>query len=47
VEVYSWIPFNTVTNTTFTSDEILGFTVLTGTASGGGTFDLIVRYKEK
>lgn len=47
VEVYSWIPFNTVTETTFTSNEILGFTVLTGTASGGGTYDLMIRYKEK
>lgn len=44
---YSWVPFNTVTDTTFTSDEVLGFTVLTGTASGLDTFDLIVRYKEK
>jgi len=47
VELYTWIPFNTVTAKTFTSSEVLGFTVLTGTASGGGTFDLIVRYKDK
>lgn len=44
---YTWVPFNTVTAKTFTSDEVLGFGVLTGTATNGGTFDLIVRYKEK
>lgn len=47
VEVYSWIPMNTVTNTTFTSDEILAFCTGTGTASGAGTYDLMIRYKEK
>jgi len=46
-EIYTWVPFNDVTAKTFTSAEVLGFTVLTGTASGGGTYDLIVRYKEK
>ena len=46
-EIYSWIPFNTVTAKTFTSSEVLGFTVATGQASQGGTFDLIVRYKDK
>ena len=46
-EIYTWVPFNDVTARTFTSSEVLGFTVLTGTASGGGTYDLIVRYKEK
>jgi len=46
VELYTWVPMNVSTSATFTSDEVLGFTVLTGTASGGGSFDLIVRYKE-
>ncbi len=46
-EIYTWVPFDDVTSKTFTSSEVLGFTVLTGTASGGGTYDLIVRYKEK
>ncbi|GAG23620.1 unnamed protein product, partial [marine sediment metagenome] len=45
-ETYSWAPMNSVLAKTFTSNEILGFVCLTGTASGGGTFDLIVRYKE-
>ena len=46
-EVYTWQPMTFAADTTFTSNDILGFTVLTGTASGGGTYDLIVRYKEK
>lgn len=47
-EVYSWVPMTMGTGVgTFTSNEVLGFTVGTGTESGGGTFDLIVRYKEK
>jgi hypothetical protein len=45
-EIYSWAPMNSVLAKTFTSNEILGFTCLTGTASGAGTYDLIVRYKE-
>lgn len=36
-----------VTEKTFTSDEILGFTVATGSAASGGVFDLILRYKDK
>ena len=46
MEIYSWAPMNSVLAKTFTSDEVLGFTVLTGTAADGGKFDLIVRYKE-
>ncbi len=44
---YTWMPFTTVTDKTFTSSEVLGFTMLTGTNASGGTFDLIVRYREK
>lgn len=45
VEIYTWVPM-TVTDATFTSNEVLGLAPLTGTASGGGTYDLILRYKE-
>lgn len=44
---YTWVPFNDVTEKTFTSDEVLGFGVLTGTNSTGGTVDLMIRYREK
>lgn len=47
IETATWRAFNTFTNTTFTSSEVLGITMLTGTASGGGTYDVMVRYKEK
>jgi len=43
---YTWVGM-TVTDTTFTSNEVLGLTVGTSTASGGGTYDIMVRYKEK
>ena len=43
---YTWVGM-TVTDTTFTSSEVLGLTVGTSTAASAGTFDLIVRYKEK
>ena len=42
----TWVGM-TVTDTTFTSSEVLGLTVGTSTASGAGTYDLIIRYKEK
>jgi len=45
VEIYTWVPM-TVTDTTFTSNEVLGFAPATGNASGAGTYDLILRYKE-
>jgi len=45
VEIYTWVPM-TVTDATFTSSEVLGLTMGTGTASGAGTYDLILRYKE-
>lgn len=46
-EVYTWMPMTVAAGVTFTSDEILGFTTTTGIASGAGTYDLMVRYKEK
>jgi hypothetical protein len=42
----TWVGM-TVTDTTFTSSEVLGLTVAVGTAASGGIFDMIVRYKEK
>ena len=42
----TWVAM-TVTDTTFTSSEVLGLTVGTSTASGAGTYDIMVRYKEK
>jgi len=42
----TWAPM-TVSDKTFTSSEILGFTMLTGTALSAGVYDLIVRYKDK
>ena len=41
----TWVPM-TVTDTTFTSAAVLGLAVGTSTTSGGGTYDLMVRYKE-
>lgn len=45
-EIYTWSPI-TVTDKTFTSDEILGLAPATGTTTSAGIYDLIVRYKEK
>jgi hypothetical protein len=45
-ERYTWANMN-VTAKTFTSSEVLGFSFPTGTAASGGSYDLIVRYKEK
>ena len=42
----TWAPMD-VTAKTFTSSEILGFTMATGTALSAGAYDLIVRYKDK
>lgn len=42
----TWVGM-TVTEATFTSSEVLGLTVGTSTASGAGTYDLMIRYKEK
>lgn len=44
---YTWKAMTVAAGKTFTSDEVLGFTVATVMASGGGTFDFMVRYKEK
>lgn len=43
--LYAYLPM-TVTDTTFTSSEVLGFTGLSVVVSAGH-YDLIVRYKEK
>ena len=46
MEIATWVPM-TVTEQTFTSAEVLGFTMGTATAANAGICDLIVRYKEK
>ncbi len=43
---YCWMPF-TVTEKTFTSTDILGLSPSAAAVSGVGSYDLIVRYKEK
>jgi hypothetical protein len=47
MEVYTWVPMTVATGITVTSNEVLGLTITTGFVSGAGTYDLIVRYKEK
>ena len=42
----TWVGM-TVTDTTFTSSEVLGLTVGTATEASAGTYDFIIRYKEK
>jgi hypothetical protein len=44
--LHGWVPFDSATDKTFTSTDILGFAPLTGTAADGGVIDLILRYKE-
>ena len=46
VELYYTMVPMTVTDKTFTSNEVLGLTVATGSAASGGVFDVILRYKE-
>lgn len=46
INAMTWIPM-TVTEKTFTSSEVLGFCMMTGTILSAGTYDLMVRYKEK
>lgn len=46
IEIATWVPM-TVTEKTFTSSEVLGFSMATGTGANAGCYDLIVRYKEK
>jgi len=46
MEQFGWIPMN-VTAKTFTSSEILGISMATGTTDGPGEYDFIIRYKEK
>ncbi len=43
---YAYMPF-TVSEKTFTSTDILGLAPSLGAAASMGTYDLIVRYKEK
>jgi hypothetical protein len=43
----TWLPFTVSAEKTFTSDEILGFSIATGTALSAGAYDLIIRYKDK
>ena len=43
---YTWL-WMTVTSATFTSNDVLGLTVGTSTASGAGNYELMVRYREK
>jgi len=43
---YTWVAMNVTTSATFTSNEILGLTVATGSAASGGAFDVMLRYKE-
>jgi len=47
MEVYTWVPMSVAAGVTVTSNEVLGLTITTGFASGAGTYDLIVRYKDK
>jgi hypothetical protein len=42
----TWVPMS-VAAVTFVSSDVLGFSMATGTALSAGTYDLIVRYKEK
>ena len=46
VDPMLWQPMAAATKT-FTSDEVLGFSVRTGTTVSAGIYDVIVRYKEK
>lgn len=46
-ELYTYIPITIATPATFTSTDVLCLTVGTVTEDGAGTYDLIVRYKEK
>ena len=46
-EKYTYRPITIATPATFASNDVLGLTVGTVTEDGAGTYDLIVRYKEK
>jgi hypothetical protein len=46
VDQFSWVPM-AVTAHTFTSTDVLGFSLESVQAASAGTYDLIVRYKEK
>lgn len=44
---YTWAPFTISAAKTFTSSEILNFGIATAIAGSAGTYDLMIRYKEK
>ena len=46
MDALTWAPMD-VTAKTFTSSDILGFTMAVGSALSAGVYDLIVRYKDK
>jgi len=43
----AWKTFDTCTDTTFTSSEVLGLTIGTVTGDTVGSYNLIIQYKEK
>ena len=47
LDLYAWKAFETITDKTFTSSDILGLSPATGTAASAGTYALIVRYRDK
>ena len=46
-DFYAWKAWGNVTDKTFTSDEILGISPATGTATSAGAYDFIIRYRDK
>lgn len=44
---YTWAPFTLSVEKTFTSSDVLGFTLATAIAGSAGVYDLMVRYREK
>jgi hypothetical protein len=47
MDSYTFYPFTFSTSQTFTSTDILGIAPSLGAVSGVGSFDLIVRYRDK
>ena len=45
--ITGWKTFDTCTDTTFTSSEVLGLTIGTVTGDTVGSYNLIIQYKEK
>ncbi|GAG53234.1 unnamed protein product [marine sediment metagenome] len=46
IDTHLWMPLEAASKT-FTSDEVLGFSIATGTAISAGVWDVMVRFKEK